>query len=702
MIFTLQRKECSMQKTPHPFKYRLAVIALFLVVVLLFYLGVLYDTQIVHGSEYRAKSLSSNATTQSVEASRGIITDRNGKVLVSNRLTYTLIFSDDEFETQEETNQAILRLVDLCRKNKVKWEDTLPLSRKAPYQLKKKSMDANFEMFAKYEELPSDEKSDTFILRMNGQDLFTYLCKRYELDSRYSAAEKRILAGIRYELQVHDLLDSDYIFADDVSVEFISQAVDGRYAGVTTGTSSARVYDTKYAAHILGRIGPIYQEEWLGDPDNGVEGYADKGYSMNTLVGKDGVERAFEEYLHGTNGNKLITTSPSGKITGEVYVNEPRPGSTVALTLDIDLQEAVEKSLATRIEDLRRHNGEARGGAAAVVEIGSGEVLAMASYPTYDLSKFDEIYDDLVEDEKYTPLLNRATNGLYAPGSTFKPMTAVAALESGVITPETEILDRGIYDYYSSPQPRCWIYSMYGGTHGWVNVSEAITVSCNYFFYEVGRLTGIKTLDDYAAQFGLGQPTGIEIGDSAGVMASPEYAEEAGLEWTDGQTITAAIGQSYSLFTPLQMANYIATLAGDGEHYATHLLKNVKSYDNTSLVYAYDEPPKNVVKMSDSTKEAVLSGMHGLTQDSLSYVFKDCVVSAGAKTGTAEIGSNGKVNGMFVAFAPYDDPQIAVAVAIERADAGADLAPVAVDIINSYFSRSEAGDVVIGENTLIP
>ena len=273
-------------------------------------------------------------------------------------------------------------------------------------------------------------------------------------------------------------------------------------------------------------------------------------------------------------------------------------------------------------------------------------------------------------------------------------------LQNQKYTPYTEILDRGRYTYYAFPQPQCWIYDQYGGTHGYVNVTEALTVSCNYFFYEVGRLTGIDTLESYARQFGFGQSTGIEIGDSAGALASPEYAEANGLEWTDGQTLTAAIGQSYNLFTPLQLANYTATLAGNGEHYQAHLLKNVKSYDNTSLIYAYDEEPLNTVEISDSTLNAILSGMHDLTTGSLYYYFKDCVVSAGAKTGTAEVGG-GDLNGVFIAFAPYDDPQIAVAIAIEKAEAGGDLAPIAVDIINAYFSRSEIGTTIIGENTLI-
>ena len=283
---------------------------------------------------------------------------------------------------------------------------------------------------------------------------------------------------------------------------------------------------------------------------------------------------------------------------------------------------------------------------------------------------------------------------------------AVAALESGVITPSTTILDRGIYDYYSSPQPRCWIYSSYGSTHGRVDVSEAITVSCNYFFYEVGRLTGIKTLDDYATQFGLGQYTGIEIGgpnsaEAKGALASPEYAEANDLEWSDGQTLTAAIGQSYNLFTPLQLANYIATLVGNGEHYAAHLLKNVKTYNNSAVVYAYDKDPVNVVEMQDSTVEAIKTGMHDLTTGSLSTYFSKCVVSAGAKTGTAETGVTDANNGTFVCFAPYDDPQIAVAVVIEKGGAGAALAETAVDILNAYFSREEIGTAIIGENTLL-
>ena len=686
-------------KAPYPLKSRLAVIAAFLGAVLLLFSFILYDTQIIHGSEYKARSTASNATDQVVEASRGVLTDRNGKVLVSNRLTYTLIFSADSFEDDVSLNAAIWRLLTLLQENQVSWRDTLPLSTTAPYTLTTEEFDERFVLFAEDAELPGSEKEE-FSPELSAADLMELLCKKYGLSESYTPQQARLIAGVRYELDVADLLGSDCVLASDISVELISQVVDGRFAGVTTGTASTRFYNTPYAAHILGRIGPIYHEEWVSDEETGAVGYQDMGYSMNDLVGKDGAEKAFESYLHGTNGIKLVTTSDDGKITGEFYLSEPQPGNTVALTLDIDLQQATEESLARVIGAMEEKDGRSRGGAAVAIAVGSGEVLSLASYPTYDLSRFDELYDQLVSDTQRAPLFNRATDGTYAPGSTFKPLTAVAALESGIISPYTNILDRGIYDYYSSPQPMCWIFSQWNSTHGYVDVTEAITVSCNYFFYEVGRLTGIDTLESYARQFGFGQSTGIEIGDSAGALASPEYAEANDLEWTDGQTLTAAIGQSYNLFTPLQLANYMATLAGDGKHYQVHLLKNVKSYDNSSLIYVQDTEPLNTVEMSAATKKAVLEGMYDLAQGSLAYEFANCVVPAGAKTGTAEVGG-GDVNGVFIAFAPYDDPQIAVAVAIEKAEAGADLAPVAVDILNAYFSRDEIGTVILGENALI-
>lgn len=676
-----------MMKNPHPSRRRVYVLLGFFCAFLVLFFAVLYDAQVVHGSENRARSITSNTASETVTASRGIITDRNGKVLVSNRLAYTLVVDKSSFGKDEAAlNDAIWQLIQLCQEQGVTWNDTLPMTTGSSPQLTSKSLTESFREYLDDNKLPTDGGSAEVLAAMR---------KLYKVDDSYTDAQARLIVGVRYELDGR----SSYTFAEDVSTELLGRITDGKYRGVTIKTAAARVYNTKLAAHILGTVGAIWQEEWRSDESTGYVGYADKGYNMNDLVGKDGVEKAFEEYLHGNDGKRLITTDENGKITGELYTREPQPGGTVALTIDIDLQQVVEDTLASTIQGMIDKDSNERGGAAAVIQVGTGEVLAMASYPTYDLETFNQDYDELVKDERL-PMFNRATQGVYAPGSTFKLCTSVAALEEGIITPSTIIEDKGIYTYYVDPQPMCWIWRQAHTTHGRINVSQAIVDSCNYFYYEVGRLTGIKKLDEYATAFGLGQSTGIEIGDVSGVLASPEWAEAHDREWTDGQTITAAIGQSYNLFTPLQLANYVATLVSGGEHYEAHLLKNVKSYDNSRVIGVYDKGPLNDLNISDSTMAAVTKGMHDLTYDSLRSAFSRCVVEAGAKTGSAQVGTD-IANGTFVAYAPYDDPEIAIAIVVEKGGSGSLLANAAVDIINAWFTRDGTGATAAGEDALM-
>ena len=676
-----------MMKNPHPSRRRVYVLLGFFCAFLVLFFAVLYDAQVVHGSENRARSITSNTASETVTASRGIITDRNGKVLVSNRLAYTLVVDKSSFGKDEAAlNDAIWQLIQLCQEQGVTWNDTLPMTTGSSPQLTSKSLTESFREYLDDNKLPTDGGSAEVLAAMR---------KLYKVDDSYTDAQARLIVGVRYELDGR----SSYTFAEDVSTELLGRITDGKYRGVTIKTAAARVYNTKLAAHILGTVGAIWQEEWRSDESTGYVGYADKGYNMNDLVGKDGVEKAFEEYLHGKDGKRLITTDENGKITGELYTREPQPGGTVALTIDIDLQQVVEDTLASTIQGMIDKDSNERGGAAAVIQVGTGEVLAMASYPTYDLETFNQDYDELVKDERL-PMFNRATQGVYAPGSTFKLCTSVAALEEGIITPSTLIEDKGIYTYYVDPQPMCWIWRQAHTTHGRINVSQAIVDSCNYFYYEVGRLTGIKKLDEYATAFGLGQSTGIEIGDVSGVLASPEWAEAHDREWTDGQTITAAIGQSYNLFTPLQLANYVATLVSGGEHYEAHLLKNVKSYDNSRVIDVYGKGPLNDLNISDSTMAAVTKGMHDLTYDSLRSAFSRCVVEAGAKTGSAQVGTD-IANGTFVAYAPYDDPEIAIAIVVEKGGSGSLLANAAVDIINAWFTRDGTGATAAGEDTLM-
>ena len=729
---------------------RLYALGGFLAVILLVYIGILFDTQVLDHEEYLAKSVHSIAKEEAVSASRGIITDRSGRTLVSNSSAYDLTFDTSLLKKGEDVNQAILRLVKLCQERDKSWLDNLPIRREAPYtyildqvsdtQRSRfltylKSLDGAKKALGGYllehpelvpeEETASDgaetpltpEKQAASLLEcfpasaltqevLNGAGLtapalMEMMAEKVELADGLTASERRQILGIRYELALRRANGyTSCVLAEDIDTEFISLIADGRYTGAKVTTSTRREYQTTYAAHILGTVGAISSKEELSS--------LGEGYRWDDIVGKSGVESAFEQYLKGTDGTRVVSVNDEGKITGQYYETEPEPGSTVELTIDLELQKTVEDALAETIEKMTAEDGNVkRGGGAAVVKVGTGEVLSLASYPTYDLSTFrqPEVYAELA-DNPAKPFQNRATSSAYAPGSTFKPLTALAALEEGAVTLTEKINDPGVWYYpemIEGTEPfkaHCWKRS----GHGKLNVTQAITNSCNVFFYEMGYRLGIDALNKYASAFGLGENTGIEIGDSAGVLAGREEREASGGVWYGGETTQAAIGQSDNLFTPLQLANYIATLVSGGKHCQAHLLKAVKAYDNSEVVAVGNTQPVNTVEFSDSTLQAIKEGMLGYTQPGgmVYSSFKDCTVTAGAKTGTAQLGGNVKNNGVFVCFAPYDEPEIALAIVIEQGDAGAALASTAVTILNSYFSADEIGTAVIGENQLLP
>ena len=730
----------------------MALFAMF-AAVLLIYLGVLYDTQVVHHEEYLAQSLHSIAEVEEIEASRGIITDRKGRPLVSNTSVYTLNFDTDLLAEEENPNEAILRLLTLCHKEGLVWEDHLPISDQMPYtftldslpstektrflswlksvDVYKAAMTDYLLLHPELVELPEEETAESeeeeeaeISLESRGaallksltaaslneaflegagitaKDVMSTLREKAEIPSEWSLTESRWVLGIRYELALRKLSGyTDCTLVEDIDTVFISKVTDGNFAGADVVSSSIRKYETSYAAHILGTVGPLYAED-LSNPM-----YAD--YPRDATVGKSGVESAFESYLKGTDGRRVISTNSDGKITGEYYSQEPQPGNTVELTIDLELQKAVEDALAETVTAMNEKDGLVERGAGAVVEkIGTGEILALASYPTYDLSTFrqSDVWAELSANPG-KPFQNRATQGTYPPGSTFKMLTAAAALEEGVVGLKEEIRDTGKWYYPDIVEGTArWGYNCWNRAgHGKVDVREAITVSCNYFFYEMGYRLGIDRLSDWAARFGFGEPTGIEIGDAGGILASREEREERGGVWYGGDTVMAAIGQSDNLFTPIQLANYICTLISGGERYETRLLKAVKTYDNAEVVAVGDTKPVETINLSDSTLAAIKEGMHNLTTTgSLAYYFKDCIVSAGAKTGTAQLGENLTNNGMFVCFAPYENPEIAVAVAIEKGGSGSALASTAVKILNAYFSADEIGTAIITENQLLP
>ena len=678
-----QGKEAAMDSKR--FTRRLIALGAAMFLCALVFVITLFDAQIVNGDDYLDKSIRTNAKTETVKASRGILTDRNGKVLVSNRAVYTLNF-DSSLVSSDELNDALLRVIELMNAQGVEIKDALPLARTSPYAYD--TANGSAKTLVKY--LVSlkwiNEKNvgdDGLPTTLTGSALYLKLRSEYGIDETLPNSTVRTLIGLRYSLASAKMNGSTtFEFASDVDVSLISLIKDGNYAGVQVDTSSVRVYETDYAAHVLGYTGSI--QDW--------DDYKDKdGYTLASTVGISGVENAFEDYLHGSDGKRLVTLNESGKITGELYSVEPKPGSTVALTIDVDFQAQVEESLKNTVSSMTKSDGIDRGAAVAVVQVGTGDVLALASYPTYSLSTFRQDLAELSTDP-LQPMWNRATQGKYAPGSTLKPLTAIAALESGATTVREKIYDSGKWTYpgYSASYTYCWKRS----GHGSLNVRGAIMNSCNYFFAEMGYRMGMDTLREYYAKFGLGSPTGIEIGDTTGRLPSQNEGENLA-PW-------AAFGQANQEYSPLQLANYIATLCGGGDRYATHLLKNVRSSGSGALEYVYDAEPVETIAMSSENLSAVLAGMHDLATDgAVSQYFKNCIVDAAAKTGTIQTGDTKNNNGAFVCFAPYDDPQIAVAIVIEKGGSGAALASTAVQVLNAYFSNTSASSAITGENTLL-
>ena len=680
---------------------RLLALAGFLSAALVIYVGVLYNIQVNQHDYYLAKSIRTITRVETVEASRGVITDRSGRELVSSRSSYNLTFDSSLLSEEDDENLAILRLIKLCQSQQVGWTDNLPITSTAPFSYTLDKLDdtqrSRFADFLQKDlkrvstNLSPDGITEELLnsLGLDAGSLVELLREKYEIPSSFSLSDARSVIGVQYELSIRQLVSTTaYAMVEDIDSAMISLLNDGNYAGARITTSSVREYQTDSAAHILGTVGPIWREEYLQ--------LKDKGYGYNDRIGRSGVELAFEAYLKGTDGKRIVSTNADGKITGEYYEKEPQPGNTVELTIDLSLQKSVEDALAETVSAMSAKDGNTtRGAGAVVIKVGTGEVLALASYPDFDLSNYNQDYNILSTDLA-KPLWNRATMGTYAPGSTFKPLTAVASLMEGIITPYQKLKTTGHWTYPGDPNSyaNCWIYNSSRGNHGSINVSEAITVSCNYFFAQMGYYLGLDKLNEYATAFGLGEHTGIEIGDAAGNLAQNKAGEN--------QAPWAAFGQASYLFTPIQLANYIATLVSGGKHCEAHLLKAVKSYDNTQVLAVGNTDPKNTVDISGEALTAVKKGMHDLTTTgSLAPYFKDCVVDAGAKTGTAQVSKDTENNGVFVCFAPYDAPEIAVSIVIEQGGSGSALASTAVNILNAYFSADEIGTAILGENQLM-
>ncbi|MBR2705012.1 MAG: penicillin-binding protein 2 [Clostridia bacterium] len=648
----------------------------------------LINLQLVHGDEYRVLSSSRLTRETVIRADRGEILDANGVKLVTTSTGFTLNLYRTTTDNGQ-LNDNILNIINVLESNGDKYVDNLILTVE-PFGY---STDSE-------ESIKRWKKNNNLKEEYTAEQCFYALKDKYQIQIDDIQDARKIMA-IRYEITQKGYSNVRPVeIANNISKNsvLIFSEQNSNFFGIDIVTTPVVTYNYgTLASHLLGYCGKITQEELDKN-----EGYAD-----NDLIGKTGIQYVFEKYLRGQNGVRQIDMDVNGNITGEYITKEPIVGADVQLTIDADIQAVAEKALKDDIEKIANggyaERSEATAGAVVVMNTKTGEILALASYPDFE----PQLFVNGISSEKYKEyndeqaLYNRAISGAYAPGSTFKMVTAMAGLETGKISTGERINCSGIYPY--AHKPVCWYYTKYKGGHGALNVKEAIEHSCNCFFYEVGNRLGIDNLSNYASYFGLGRKTGIELpSESSGNIASRARAEEENREWYLGETLSASIGQSYNNATPIQMAKYISILVNGGHQIDVTTIKAVRNADGTEI--SKDEINKyvnNLLGIDDSNSEekvfdednvrTVMEGMKNVTTESggTAYsVFKDSAVTVGGKTGSAQAGK--KTHAWFVGFAPFDDPEIAVVAIVENGAHGAYAAQIAKDIFDSYFYEDQS------------
>ena len=675
------------------FRYNMITIFTYVIGVIL--IVQLFNLQIVHGAKYREES-NTRLTRESVlEADRGEILDRSGNVLVSSSQKFNLELYKSKIDTNS-LNNSILKIIQVLEKYNVSYVDSFPISIEP------------FEYKISDENLSNWKKNNGIDENATAEEAFYKFKDKYKIENE-DVAEARKIMAIRYAIVKEGYSSTKSLtIAKDIPREAIAEFSErgDEFPGINVTVQPVRQYkEGTLASHILGYASKISDSEYQEKKDT---------YTQNDIIGKTGIEALFEKYLKGKNGTKQIDMAVDGTITAEVVEDEAVSGSNVVLTIDSKLQKIAEQALKDNIEKIR--NGgfgktyDAKGGSCVVMNVKTGEVLAMASYPDYNPQSFadgisSEEWKGYNENKSY-PLLNKCIQSAYEPGSIFKMVTAIAGLESGNISLTERINDTGVYKKYGA-EWKCWYYTDYHRGHGYLNVIGAIEKSCNFFFYETADRMGIDTLDKYANYFGLGHKTGIELpNEVAGTLASKDYVKSIKGSWNPGDTINAAIGQGYNKFTPLQMTKYVSMVANGGNKVDVSIVKTIQNSDGTEV--SKDEINNFVKEKLGLTEEnneditlnkdyvnAVKEGMKSVTSGesgTAAVRFRDFNIKVGGKTGSAEAGkdANGKdiVNAWFAAFAPYDDPEIAVVVMVENGGHGNYTAEEVRNIMAEYFGMN--------------
>lgn len=711
---------------------RLAVILVLMVLVFAIYVVALYEMQVIEGAAWTHYAENHRLVGRTIEATRGRILDRNEVELVSNRsVNHITIDWVTLADSPVNNNDTLLRLVSITQAMGYTHTDTLGVSA-PPFEYVEnmgqtqenqinafittherairnmiRNMSAEeFGLLAQEEaETPTSEETPEpealSVENVTAVQLMAFLRQFYNISAEYTAEETRIIAGVRFEIDIRNVVGmAEYYFVEDAGVALISAIVEHNIPGVFVHESSVRRYNTTVAAHILGQVGPMTAEDVPLFPD----------YPSDAYIGRDGLERDFEAFLHGVNGRMVQTMTADGVALGSDIIREPQPGSNVVSTLDTGLQAVAESALRSTIRQInqdRRPAQHSRAGAAVAIDPRNGEVLAVASVPGFSLENFNQQFTRLEADPD-EPLFNRAVMGTYEPGSTFKMVTALAALYDGRITEHTAFFCDGAFRRW---EDEGYIYRCMG-SHGYISLRDAIAESCNVYFYYLALWLRLDAMEEFAQKFGLGELTGIGFGEAPGQRSDETNMRDPILDTVlTGHMIQVGIGQGASMFTPVQLANYTAMIASGGVRYRPQLLRQVRSYDGTMTVYTPE--PEVLIDMRGTTGEVdshfraigegmLLTSTHGTAAGHLAH-FRIPVAS---KTGTVEIGAGRGANapyshGVFVAYAPFDDPQIAIAVVIEHGGSGSAVIPVAYQMLDYFFRADTVNQQMLFENVML-
>ena len=683
---------------------RVGALLLLFCMILSFFGFKLYDMQVI-STGGSTNNITTFETRTRVKAARGNILDAKGNVLVTNRASYDLVLNHYVLTSSKNPNDTLLKLVELCREQGIEYTDHLPLSKEAPFEYTLSDYNSTWQGYFQTF-LASRDNLDSDI---TASMLMEKLRESYFIPESWGDVDARAVLGLRYELSLRNCVGSlsNYVFLSDVNTDTLAAVLELNVPGMTVEASTVRQYSTKYAAHILGYIGAMSADQWSHYKQI-------EGYSMDALVGQDGLEKAFEEYLHGTDGTRVDVVTKAGTLVKSYYIEEPKAGQNVQISIDLNLQAAAEDALSITMENLRdplvnlEGDGlDAAGAAVVAMDIKTGQVLVCGSYPTYDLSTLFQDYDKLMNAD-YQPMFNRALQAEYPPGSTYKMSMTIAGIDNYAITSTDRIYDAGKFLKYEGFSASCLQYTNYGTSHGTIDCTDALKYSCNYFFYELADRLTINAIDATAKGLGLGEKTGVELYERLGHRSNPETkamlhtGDDA--RWYTGDRILTGIGQSENRFTPMQLCSYLSTIVNRGTRYKATFLNRVVSSDYREVVFENSAEVMSQIKISNTAVNAVMQGMEKAAHESggtARRIFGDYPIRVAAKTGTAQTGDKRySDNGAFVCYAPADDPQIAVVVYGERAGHGRSMGDVAKAILDAYFGLDSTGETLPGENEI--